>query len=135
MAERLCGPLEGKRVSVLGLAFKPGTDDVRESVAVELAHGLMKLGAKVSVYDHVAMENAKRSLGSDVQYAHSSKECLRNAECAFIATGWDEFKSLRPSDFKQLMANPVVVDGRRIFDQAKFAKSGVRISTIGTGSI
>ena len=133
MAESLAGPLEGKRVAVLGLAFKADTDDVRESVAVSLALALARKGAKVTAYDPVAMENAKKLIGSQVTYAGTAKECIRGSECAFVATGWDQFKRLRPADFKALMASPIVVDGRRIYRQEGFRKAGVNIATIGTG--
>ena len=133
LGEKLCGPLYGKRVAVLGLAFKAGTDDVRESVSINLVRTLARTGANISVYDPEAMENAKALLGSRVAYAKSAKDCLRGSECAFVATGWEEFKSLRPGDFKKLMVTPTIVDGRRIFRQAPFRKAGVRIETIGTG--
>lgn len=133
LAEKMVGALEGKRVSILGLAFKPGTDDVRESVPIQLARTLVKIGADVTVYDPVAMENTRKVLGAQLTYADSAKSCIRGSECVFIATGWDEFKSLRPKDIRTLMASPVVVDGRRVFDQQRFRKAGVRISVIGTG--
>lgn len=133
LAEKMVGTLEGKRVSILGLAFKPGTDDVRESVPIQLARTLVKIGADVTVYDPVAMDNTRKILGAQLSYSDSAKSCIRGSECVFIATGWDEFRSLRPKDFRELMTSPVVVDGRRVFDQQKFRKAGVRISVIGTG--
>jgi UDPglucose 6-dehydrogenase len=133
LAERLCGSLDGKRVSILGLAFKAGTDDIRESVPLALVKALVRKGAELTVFDPAAMENTRGLLGKQVAYAKSPKDALRGSECAFIATGWEAFKKLRPSDFKGLMATPVVVDGRRIYDQRKFTQGGVRIATIGTG--
>jgi UDPglucose 6-dehydrogenase len=133
LGEKLVGSLEGKRVAILGLAFKAGTDDVRESVAVSLARALIKMSSEISVYDPVAMDSVRGLLGSQVTYARTAKECLRGSECAFVATGWDDFKKLRPTDFKTLMASPAVVDGRRIYDQSRFLKGGVLIATIGTG--
>ena len=135
LAERLCGSMDGKHVSVLGLAFKAGTDDIRESVAVALVRVLIRTGAEVRVYDPVAMKQVKALLGSQVAYARSAKDCLKGSECAFIATGWDEFKKLRPKDFKELMSSPAVMDGRRIFDNAKYMKAGVKIATMGTGPL
>jgi len=133
LAEKLCGSLEGKRVSILGLAFKGGTDDIRESVSMSLAKALVRIGAEPTVYDPAAMDNARSLLGKQVVYAKSAREALRGSECAFIATGWDAFKRLRPSDFGSLMSSPVVVDGRRIYDQDEFVKGGIKIATIGTG--
>ena len=133
LAVKLCGPLSGKRVAVLGLAFKAGTDDARESVSINLVRNLIKAGASVSVFDPAAMENARTLLGSEVGYAKSARDCLKRSECAFVATGWGAFRSLKPTDFKTLMASPVVIDGRRLYDQGQFRKAGVRIETIGTG--
>lgn len=133
LAEKLGGPLKGKKVAILGLAFKANTDDVRESVSIPLAKALARMGAAVSVYDPAAMENAKRVLGSQVAYAESARECLRGSECAFLATGWDAFKKLPPRDFKALMASAVLVDGRRVYRQEPFLRAGVSIATIGTG--
>ena len=133
LARKLCGSLDRKRVTLLGLAFKPGTDDVRESVSMILAKILIKEGAEVTVYDPAAMQNAKEILGNQVAFAKTARAALRGSECAFIATAWDEFGSLRPSDFKSLMASPMVVDGRRLYDQERYLNAGVHISTIGTG--
>lgn len=133
LAEKLCGSLEGKKVALLGLAFKAGTDDIRESAAIALAKVLIRGGAEVTAFDPAAIENSKNLFGRQVTYAKSARDALRGSECAFIATDWDDFKRLRPDDFKSLMASPAVVDGRRIYNQSKFLRAGVRISTIGTG--
>ena len=122
-----------KRVSILGLAFKAGTNDIRESVSITLARTLIRRGAEIAVFDPAAMEDAKHLLGRQVSYSRTARECLKGSECAFIATGWDDFRTLRPRDFKDLMATPVVVDGRRLFDPRRFSRAGVRMATIGTG--
>jgi UDPglucose 6-dehydrogenase len=133
MAEELIGPVAGKKVSILGLAFKANTDDIRESTSILLAESLLSRKAVVTVYDPRAMGNARQVLGDRVQYAKSARDCLSGSECCFVATGWDEFKKLRPGDFKSLMASPVVVDGRRIYDQRPFRMEGILIGTVGTG--
>jgi UDPglucose 6-dehydrogenase len=133
IAEGLVGSVAGKRVSALGLAFKANTDDARESVSILLARSLLSRKAVVTVYDLRAMSNARSALGDRVRYAKSARDCLSGSQCCFVATGWDEFKRLHPSEFKSLMASPVVVDGRRIYDQRPFPKEGVLIGTIGTG--
>lgn len=133
IAEGLSGPVAGKKVSILGLAFKANTDDVRESVSILLTQSLLSRKAVVTVYDPRAMDNARSVLGDQVHYAKSARDCLSGSECCFVATGWDEFKRLRPGEFKSLMASPVVVDGRRIYDQRPFRREGILIGTIGTG--
>ena len=133
LAESLCGPLGGRRVALLGLAFKPGTDDVRESVPIALSRSLAELGAVVTAYDPTAMENARAVLGAQVNFADTAKEAIRGSECVFVGTAWDDFRRLRPSDFKTLMASPVVVDGRRLYDLKRYEKEGVRMAAIGTG--
>jgi len=134
MAVDLGGPLTGRKVSVLGLAFKSGTDDVRESVSIELARTLVESGAEVFVHDPEAIENARKILGDTVFYPETIDDCLKDSYFCFIATSWPQYRSLRPQHFKRLMARPVIVDGRRIFHQNQFRRGGVQIATIGTGS-
>jgi len=118
--ERLLGLLDahvdvaGKRVAVLGLAFKPGTDDVRESRAIPVISGLLDRGAEVVAYDPVAEENMREHF-PDVVYAESAAEALTGASGAVVVTDWDEFAAL-DSEF-DAMAEPVVVDGRRIIER------------------
>jgi len=133
LAEKLCGSLEGKRVALLGLAFKPETDDIREAVPIALAKSLVQKGAEVTAYDPAAMEGARAALGRQVTFAKTARDALRGSECAFLATAWDAFNRLRASDFKALMASPAVVDGRRLYDPKEFARAGVRFAAIGTG--
>ena len=102
--------LDGARVAVLGLAFKPGTDDVRNSRAVPVIEGLHERGAEVVAYDPVAMDNM-RELVPDVTYAESAAAALDGADGALLVTDWDEFAAL-DAEF-DAMADPVVIDGRR----------------------
>jgi UDPglucose 6-dehydrogenase len=122
MAEEVIGDLRGKRAAVLGLAFKPNTDDVRESPALRLVEELLRRGAVVRAYDPAAASNAARVLGGRAEIASSVEECLRDAEVCFVATDWDEFRSLRPEDFRRLMRSPVVIDGRRVYDPETFSR-------------
>jgi UDPglucose 6-dehydrogenase len=133
MARELVGALPKKKISVLGLAFKPNTDDVRESVAVRLAERLVSEGARVTVYDPKAMGNARRVLEQRVAYAESARECLKDSDCCIVATGWPEFAKISPMEFKQLMRNPAVVDGRRTLDAGALRAEGVRCLTVGSG--
>jgi len=129
------GDLQGKVVGILGLAFKPGTDDVRESVALKIARKLVEHGAKVKVHDPLALENAKKVLGDTVTYCYSPLEAIDNSDAVIIATEWDVYKELRPEHFKKLMKKPVVIDGRRIYDPRTFTEEGIRIYAIGLGDM
>ncbi|ELZ52535.1 nucleotide sugar dehydrogenase [Halorubrum hochstenium ATCC 700873] len=106
--------LVGARVAVLGLAFKPGTDDVRNSRAIPVVEQLQEHGAAVTAYDPVATENAKAYL-DDVEYADSAAAALADADGAVVVTDWDEFAAL-DEEF-DAMTNPIVVDGRRIVER------------------
>ena len=105
--------VSGKRVAVLGLAFKPGTDDVRNSRAVPVIEELRERGAEVVAYDPVAVENMRERF-PDVEYVHSTAAALHDAHGALVVTDWDEFATL-DEEF-DAMATPVVVDGRRIVE-------------------
>ena len=116
MAEELLGDLKGKRVAILGLAFKPNTNDMRNAVSIKLINELLKRDTMVVAYDPAAIDNAKRIFGNKIRYAKSARECLRGAEAAIIVTEWDEFKQLTPDDFIKCMKHPIMIDGRRIYD-------------------
>ncbi len=131
-AEKLVGDLKGKRIAILGLAFKPGTEDMREATSIKVVDRLLKKGARVVVYDPVAMNNAKKIFGEKVSYSSSAIECIRNAVCCIIVTEWDEFRDLSPEDFVEHMKEPNVVDGRRIFDPKRFGER-IRFTAVGLG--
>jgi len=123
IAEELVGDLKGKKVSLLGLAFKPGTDDMREAASIRVVNELLKRGASNIVgYDPKANDTAKMELGDKIQYAQSVEELLKDSDCALLITEWDEFKKLSPDDFKNSMRSPNLVDGRRIYDFKEFNK-------------
>ncbi|MXR40804.1 nucleotide sugar dehydrogenase [Halobaculum sp. WSA2] len=106
--------LAGARIAVLGLAFKPGTDDVRNSRAIPVIEALQKRGAAVVAYDPVATENMREHF-PDLEYADSATDALTGADGAAVVTDWDEFAAL-DSEF-DAMADPVVVDGRRVIER------------------
>lgn len=134
MARKLVGDLKGKKVAVLGLAFKAGTDDVRESTAFGVVDGMIKEHAAVVVFDPKALENARAVLRTKVQYAESAVACITGADVCVITTGWDEFKALKPDLFRKLMRTPAVVDGRRIYRPHLFQKEGVHLLRIGSAT-
>ena len=124
IAEELAGKLAGKRVTLLGLAFKPGTDDMREAPSVRVVNELRKRGVSDIVgYDPKANETAKMEMGDKIKYADSIEDALKSSECALLITEWEEFKTLTPNDFKKYMMTQNLVDGRRIYDYNKFNKA------------
>ncbi|MFB6294191.1 MAG: nucleotide sugar dehydrogenase, partial [Candidatus Nanohaloarchaea archaeon] len=107
------GDLSGKRVAVLGLAFKPGTDDVRKSPAIDIIHELKEDGADVHAYDPKAEENMRAKHHPDIQYHDSYQDALDGADAALIVTDWPEFDDISRGDLKA-MANQLVLEGRRL---------------------
>ncbi|MEM3871833.1 MAG: nucleotide sugar dehydrogenase [Nitrososphaeria archaeon] len=132
LAKELVGELNGKRISVLGLAFKPETDDMRNAVSIKVIDRLLEEGAKVTAYDPRAIENARRIFGEKIEYANNLEECLKNSECALVLTEWNEFRKLALEDFIKMMKVPAVSDGRRIYDPKIFSKK-LRFNAIGLG--
>jgi UDPglucose 6-dehydrogenase len=134
IAEELAGKLEGKRVALLGLAFKPGTDDMREAASIRVVNELLKRGVSDIIgYDPKANETAREVLGEKIQYAKSIPEALKGSECAFLITEWNEFKQLTPDFFKTHMKAVNLVDGRRIYDFNEFSTQ-IPFRTIGRRS-
>ena len=113
MVEEKLGNLKGKTICVLGLAFKPDTDDIRNAPALEVIRLLIEKGASVKAYDPLAMPNAKRVLPEKVKYCSNAKEAVSNCDCVLVLTEWDEFKD------ESLYRGQVVFDGRRILEPKK----------------
>jgi len=126
--------LKDKNIAILGLAFKPDTDDIREAVAVPITHQLLKESAKVTAYDPVAIPNAKSIFQDKIKYATSAIQCLKNADCCILVTEWPEFKNLTPEDFTKNMKQPILIDGRRIYDSGEFSRI-MKFAAIGLGEI
>ncbi|MEN6418263.1 MAG: UDP-glucose/GDP-mannose dehydrogenase family protein [Clostridiaceae bacterium] len=121
---------ENLRVAVLGLAFKPGTDDLREAPAIDNVKLLLDHGAQVVCYDPVAGENFKKKF-PNVSLAASAEEALSGAFCCFVFTEWEEIVRLSPETFRSRMHVPLVYDGRNIFDQDTMKRGGVEYYSIG----
>lgn len=113
------GNLNGKRITMLGLAFKPETDDMREAPAIKIAHSLTNLGAEVVAYDPVATDNAKKILGDTINYASSISEAILDADALFIVTEWREFKELDIKSIVNKMKQPIIFDGRNCLEEDK----------------
>jgi len=132
LAENLLGTLKAKKVAILGLAFKPETDDMREAVSIKIVEELLRRKAKISVYDPAALENARKIFGNKIKYCKTISECISDAECAIIVTEWSEFAKLKPEDFTSKMKNPILIDGRRIYNPQKFS-SALKYAAVGLG--
>jgi UDPglucose 6-dehydrogenase len=128
--KNMMGTLEGRQVGVLGIAFKPNTDDIREAVAVDIIQALLEKGCRVKAYDPVAMKNAKKVL-KGVSFAENAYEAAENSECLVVLTEWNEFKELDLKKIKGLMKKPIVVDGRNIYDPAAMRKLGFENTGVG----
>jgi UDPglucose 6-dehydrogenase len=124
--------LEGKTVGVLGLAFKANTDDIRESQPVDIIRMLQADGATVKTYDPVAMENAGRLL-KNVKLCEDAYEVAEGCDALIMATDWNEFKNLDWGKVKKVMKNPVLVDGRNMYDPAKMREIGFTYRGVGRG--
>jgi UDPglucose 6-dehydrogenase len=124
--------LQGKTVAVLGLSFKPQTDDVRDSVGIDLAKLLLKRGVQVRAFDPVAMEVAAPFL-KGVYFAKDSYDAAKDADGLVIATEWNEFRMLDLSKLKHLLKEPVVIDCRNIYEPAAMTAAGFRYQGVGRG--
>ena len=128
---RILGPLEGKTVALWGLAFKPETDDVRESPALVTVRLLLEAGAAVRAYDPAAMETARRQLGGAVTYARTIYDAAEGADAIALMTEWKQFRMPSWSRLKSVMRGDLVVDGRNIFDRDEVVAAGFRYVGIG----
>jgi UDPglucose 6-dehydrogenase len=124
------GVLRGKTVAVLGLTFKPNTDDMRDAPSIPLITALQDMGAKVRVYDPVGMEQAKQVL-ADVTYCQGPYECVEEADAAVIVTEWEQFRALELAKLRDVMACPVIVDLRNIYSPEEMKKQGFAYTCIG----
>jgi UDPglucose 6-dehydrogenase len=130
VAGALGGNLRNRTIGVLGLAFKPNTDDMREAPSIPLITALQDLGAKVQAYDPVSMEQAKLEL-PDVTYCDNPYSCAAQADALVIVTEWEQFRALDMGRLKREMAQPVIVDLRNVYRPDEMAKHGFTYASIG----
>lgn len=121
----------GLKVAVLGLTFKPGTDDLREAPSLENIPLLLKAGADIYAYDPVGEENFKKKISEGIHYTHTPQEALASAGVCFIFTEWAEIKKVKPKEYKKLMKIPLVYDGRNIYSPESMQAVGVEYYSIG----
>ena len=130
VANVLGGELRGKTIGVLGLTFKPDTDDMREAPSIPLINGLIDFGARVRAYDPVGMEQARKEL-PEIEYCKDAYECAHQADALVIVTEWRQFRALDLKRIKEEMKHPVVVDLRNIYRPDEMAAHGFTYDSIG----
>ena len=118
-------------VSILGLAFKKNTDDIREAVSIKLIKKLIKKDLKIKVHDPMALENFQKVFGNKISYHKKIIDCLKNSSCCIILTEWEQYKKLQPAIFKKNMKKPSIIDARRILNPLKFSKLNFRAIGLG----
>ena len=124
------GDLDGKRIAVLGLSFKPNTDDVRDSPAIDVVRQLQDRGAEIRCFDPQAMENAAQVL-KDVEFGSDAYDTMRDCHALVIATEWNEFRKLDLDRLRELLVEPVIVDLRNVYEPARMREQGFRYSGVG----
>ncbi len=130
-ARETIGSLQGKKIALLGLAFKAETDDVRESAALTIVKELVGEGAVVTAYDPVAIANARRIIGNIIEYTDDIRHALRNADLAIIATEWDHIKHLPLEEYRIHMKNPIVIDGRNCYPLSEIQNYPITYRSVG----
>jgi UDPglucose 6-dehydrogenase len=133
VSSAFAGALRGKTVAVLGLTFKPNTDDMREAPSIPLITALLDMGAKVRAYDPVGMEQAKLVI-NDVTFCRGPYDCVENADAVVIVTEWEQFRALDLERLRDLMASPVMVDLRNIYRPDDMERHGFAYSCVGRQS-
>src|SRR5246127_358438 len=123
--------LRGKHIGVLGLAFKGGTDDIRESPAILILQALLQEGCKITAYDPAAMERTQEVMNSNLKYANSAYEAATGADALLILTEWEEFANLDLERLNRELKYPIVIDGRNLYDPEVMASSGFTYYSVG----
>jgi len=126
--------LSGRRVAVWGLAFKAGTDDMREAPALTLIEALLEEGVSVCAHDPAALDHARSLLGNRIDYAETNYEALAGADALVVVTDWNEYRHPDFERVKRTLKQPVIVDGRNLYDVEKMRELGVRYHSIGRPS-
>ncbi len=121
----------GKTIGILGLSFKPNTNDIRESPAVHIIEGLLDIGANIRVYDPVAMDDTKPLLGQRVTYCSDAYDAAANADAIILVTEWNQFRNLELERLKGLLKHPVFIDLRNVYEPDRMRKSGFDYYSVG----
>lgn len=129
------GKLNGKKIGIWGLAFKPNTDDVREAPALSLIRKLTKAGVKITAYDPEAVETTRAVIGDEVEYAQTNYDAIVDADALVIVTEWNEFRNPDFNKIKKLLKAPVIFDGRNLYDIEKMRLNKFIYYSIGRSAI
>lgn len=128
--EKLVGDLNGKKIGVLGLSFKPETDDMRESPAIEIVHGMIERGASVRAFDPVAMEESRHYING-VEYAADEYDAIKDADAMVIVTEWNQFRALDMDRVKSLLRSPKIADLRNVYEPEDMRELGFEYVGVG----
>jgi UDPglucose 6-dehydrogenase len=123
--------LKGKKIGILGLSFKPNTDDMREAPSLVIIDQLLKSGCEVKAYDPAAMEETERKIGNVITYCTEINQVLIGSDALLLVTEWGEFRTLDPKVIVELMNTPVIFDGRNIYDPQEMSNGGITYFSIG----
>ena len=134
VAKALGGSVEGKRIAILGLAFKQNTDDMRDAPSIPLVTNLLEMGASISAYDPVAAENARKLL-PDAEFAKDAYAAAKDADALVVVTEWDEFRGLDLDRFAKSMRGKLIVDLRNVYNRADAEAAGLSYIGLGRGRI
>lgn len=127
---RLVPQLDGKKIAILGLAFKPETDDIREAPSIKIIGDLLKAGATIRAYDPAAMESARRLL-TDVQYCEDEYDAARGSDALVVITEWNQFRRLDMDRLKKLMREPNIIDLRNLYEPEAMRSAGFKYLAMG----
>lgn len=130
-AKKRFGSLRGKKIAVLGLTFKPGTDDLREAPSIPNIRRLLDEGAEIIAYDPVGVENYKKIYPTEIKYVENPYDAIIDADMAFIFTEWDEIKEVSLENYKNMMSTPIIFDGRNCYEINEVKDSGIDYYSIG----
>lgn len=130
-AKKRFGDLKGKKVAVLGLTFKPGTDDLREAPSIVNVRRLLDEGAEIVAYDPVGIENFKKLYPTEIDYVNNPYEALKDADIAFLFTEWKEIKELELNSYESLMKTPIIFDGRNCYEIKDVENKNIEYYSVG----
>ncbi|MFH1756090.1 MAG: UDP-glucose/GDP-mannose dehydrogenase family protein [Candidatus Latescibacterota bacterium] len=132
--EREIAPLKGKTIGILGLAFKPNTDDLREAPSLRIIPRLLEAGARIKAFDPIAMDNFRKQTDYKIEFCRNSYEVAEGCNALMLLTEWNEFRELDLERLKQLLLEPVFIDCRNVYKPQEQSKQGFRYSSFGRGA-